>query len=162
MSRPFVRVVGVALTLNGCQKPAIITHNPPAPDPEPPIAEVNAPPPTPIGPTMNPPPPDTVVPVGNPPAPSLPTWDSVGSGHPVGATNPPRPMLIVSRSPEACFKTWTGGMVPPPADVMAVGGRVVDTPAMASGTQVQCPEGEPARVIAAYDAYVAAQKQGPL
>jgi hypothetical protein len=71
-------------------------------------------------------------------------------------------MLIVSRSPEACFKTWTGGMVPPPADVMAVGGRVVDTPAMASGTQVQCPEGEPARVIAAYDAYVAAQKQGPL
>lgn len=165
MSRPFVRVVGVALTLNACQKPPTVTHNPPAPDPDPTIAEVNAPPPNEIGPTMNPPPPPEnppPLPIGNPPAPSLPTWDSVLSGHPEGATNPPSPMLIVSRSPEACFKAWTGGMVPPPPDVMAVGGRVVDTPAMASGTQVQCPEGQPAKLIAAYDDYVAKQKKGAL
>lgn len=150
MSRPFVRVVGVALSLGGCQKPPLVYNNPPEPttDPQPttiPEAQT-VPPPT------NPPLP--VAPTINPPAP-LPTWDAVKSSHPVGATNPPSPVLVVSRSPQACFKDWMGGMVAPPPDVMATGGRVVDTMQQATGTQIECPEGQPAKLIAAYDAWVA-------
>lgn len=145
MPTPFIRVLGVALTVAGCQKsppdvpPAgppeqIPTGNPPAPD----LVPVD---PTPVAPTADA---------------NLPTWDSVSSGHPEGATNPPSPVLIVTREPLACYKSWRGGMRPPEPDIAAAGGRVVDTPASVDprATQVQCPEGQPAELLAAWEAYL--------
>lgn len=142
MSTRFVRVLGVGLGVAACHKtPEPPTHNPPAPDPAP--VEVLPP--------ANPPAPDTV---------PLPTWDAVRSGHPEGATNPPSPVLVVARSTGACYKDWRGGMMRPPPDILAAGGRVVPTPAEATGTQVVCPEGEPARLIAAWDALPPGDKTG--
>lgn len=137
MPHPLVRIVGLSLAgaAVACQthnppKDGTVTHNPPAPDPEPPL----------------------VPPTGNPPAP-LPTWDEVSSGHPEGATNPPYPVLYVVRPTQACYKGWMGGMMPPPPDIMEANGRVLENGDNLAGlTQVQCPPGEPARLIAAYDA----------
>jgi hypothetical protein len=86
----------------------------------------------------NPPPPD--LPGGDGPAPAstLPTWESVESGHPEGATNPPRPVLAVTQDGR-CFKEWVGGMMPPDPNVMSDGGRVISGPGDTSGTEVQCP-----------------------
>lgn len=99
-------------------------------------------------------------PSGNPPIPSdLPTWESVKSGHPEGATNPPFPLLIVSKDPEACFKTWISGMMKPDDEVMDLNGRVVATPADAAGaTQVQCPPDQPQKLLAAAAKRDAAQR----
>lgn len=134
MSSPFVRVLGVALVVSACEKQPIVHGNPP-------------PPPDPV------PTPEEPVVLRNPPAP-LPTWDEVKSTHPEGATNPPSPVLIVSRAPLRCFKGWMGGMQPWPADVRDAGGRVVATPeeAGANATEIVCPDGEPYKLIAAWDA----------
>lgn len=131
----FVRVVGVTLALSACQRPALnppetIHHNPPPPDLEP---TTDA---------------------------ALPTWDAVASGHPEGATNPPRPVLVVSRNPEACFKRWEGSMRPPSPEIMEIDGEVVDTPPDASvATRIQCPDGQPAALIAAHDAWIKGEKR---
>lgn len=140
MSRPLVRVVGFALTSAalGCgsgPKTPPVTGNPPAPTPP------DAPAPIPEVP-------------GTDVATNLPSWDSVASGHPVGATNPPYPVLYVSKDDGGCHKGWMGGMVPPPPDIAAADGRVVATAAdVPEGTtRVACPPGEPARLLAAYAA----------
>jgi hypothetical protein len=148
MSSPFVRVLGVALTLGACHPAAV-----PEPPGNPPVPET----------THNPPMPPPPEPTQNPPAP-LPTWDEVLSGHPPGATNPPYPILVVSQTPQACFKVWHGGMIPPPADVREAHGRVVATPAEAGdrATQVQCPEGEPQRLLEAYAKLPADTEKAPL
>jgi hypothetical protein len=168
-SRPFVRVVGVALLVSACEKqPEQPPGNPPFPEPTPPTGNPPAPEPTPDGtastgnipevggatgapvpghegPAPAPPPNE---PTHNPPAP-LPTWESVGSGHPEGATNPPSPVLVVTREPLGCYKAWEGGMRPPAPEVMRTGGRVVDTPAsVGRATQVQCPPGQPDELLA--------------
>lgn len=157
--RPFVRVLGVALTLNGCHK-------------EPPAAPMSSATPQITPPTSNPPepettgnpPPEPVPPTSNPPPPTLPHWDDVPSGHPEGATNPPRPILVVAADTGACFKVWHGGMIPPPADVRAAHGRVVATAADAGerATQVQCPEGQPDTLLKDYAALPADTQKPPL
>jgi hypothetical protein len=134
MSSPFVRVLGVALVMSACEKTT-------------PPAEI------PVEPTEVPPgPPGGPIPTHNPPA-TLPTWESVISGHPEGATNPPSPVLFVSKAPQACFKVWMGGMIPFPPDISQAAGRVVETPAdVEQGTEVQCPAGQPETLLAAYAA----------
>ncbi|MSQ03722.1 MAG: hypothetical protein EXR71_17850 [Myxococcales bacterium] len=92
----------------------------------------------------------------NPPPPSLPAWDAVTSEHPPGATNPPYPVLVVARDSGRCFKAWRGGMKPPSADVRNAGGVVVATlpealEILRGGAEVACPEGQPARLLAAWD-----------
>lgn len=149
MTRPFVRVLGVALAVSGCEKgpSGPVTANPPPPEPV----------------VVNPPPPEVVAEVGNeaPPASSgaeaLPTWDSVESGHPQGATNPPYPVLVVTRDTQACYKAWRGGMVPPEPGVREVGGSVIENAAAlpSRATQVQCPEGQPAKLLEAWASYEA-------
>lgn len=124
-----VLTAGAALTLaaSGCAK-----EEPPAT------------PPMPV-PTGNPPVPD----IAPPPAPpadgqagstdaTLPTWESVASGHPEGATNPPRPVLAVTEDGR-CFKEWVGGMLPPDPEVRAIGGRVISGPEDTQGTETRCP-----------------------
>lgn len=139
---PFVRVLGLALVTSGCMMSSDpVKENPPPPEPLP----------------------------GNPPLPTpeptaLPTWDQVKSSHPEGATNPPRPLLMVSREPEACFKEWVGGMRPPDPEEAAIDGHVVNTPADAAhlGTQIQCPEGQPAKLLAAHKAWMEGGQKEPL
>lgn len=144
-STPLVRVLGLSLAVNACSGSA-----------SPPVSETPPLPGNPPLPVEEPP-----LPTANPPAPSdLPTWDQVESGHPRGATNPPRPLLVVSREPEACFKDWVGGMMPPDPQEYAINGRVVPTAAdgAAQGTQIQCPEGQPAALLAAHAAWSSGAK----
>lgn len=92
--------------------------------------------------------PDEAEPKPDPePAPAgLPTWDSVGSGHPEGATNPPRPVLVVDPDGR-CFKDWTSGMMAPTPETED---RVQSCPDDAAcGTQVQCPP-KAEELLAAY------------
>ena len=138
MPHPFVRVLGVALTVSACEKtPEPLPGNPPLPVTSDPPVVTQAPEPAPTS--------------------DLPTFDSVKSGHPEGATNPPYPLLIVTREPPACYKDWLPGMIQPPDEVMQTDGRVVDTPAQVpqGAVQVQCPPGQPQKQLdarAAYDA----------
>jgi hypothetical protein len=99
--------------------------NPPPPEP---------PPPEPVA--TNPPPPEPEPdPAPAPATASLPTWDEVASKHPPGATNPPRPVLLVS--PEGrCFKQWVSPMVRPPAHQDRI--EPCDEEG-ACGTEVVCP-----------------------
>jgi hypothetical protein len=82
----------------------------------------------------------TPVPVVDP---SLPTWDSVESGHPEGATNPPFPVLILT--PEGdCYKDWVSPMKgPSPNDRDRVQACGPDE----CGTRVQCPPDAVDRVM---------------
>lgn len=95
-------------------------------------------------PTSNPPPPDIEHPLmGNPPPPdedppTLPTWESVESGHPEGATNPPIPVLEVTADGAHCFKHWQSPMIRD-GEMRTLGGRVLATPQEAKGTEVACP-----------------------
>lgn len=86
-------------------------------------------------PTENPPPP--------PPEPTpnagLPRWEEVESGHPKGATNPPRPVLVVMADGPRCWKEWVGGMMPPDPAVVETGGRVITEESQTQGTEVLCP-----------------------
>ncbi len=154
----FVVVVGASLL--GCAPAKLPSVNPPPPEP------VVTPPelvPTPPLPVMTDGGHDGIaelVATPNPRRP-LPTWDSVSSGHPTGATNPPYPVLIYATEPQECFKAWRGGMMPPAPDERKAGGFVVKTRVEAleivrGGVQVACPEGEPARLLAAW-----AQKDAP-
>ena len=162
-SRPFVHVVGVALLASACEKqPPQLVGNPPSPEPPPTgaapggatrvIPEVGGP--ATGGPGATAPdalPEGVIPPPRNPPAP-LATWDSVGSGHPEGATNPPSPVLIVTREPLGCYKGWEGGMRPPAPEVLRTGGRVVDTPdSVGRATHVECPPGQPAALLEKWD-----------
>ena len=89
----------------------------------------------------NPPPPvDTGAISRNPPAPGLPTWDEVESGHPEGATNPPRPELWVTEDGTDCFKSWQPPTKPDP-EVMRDGGRVIpDAGHAGAATAIACPD----------------------
>lgn len=120
---PVVRILaaGAALSIaaTGCKKEPEVTVNPPPP-PEPPT---------------NPPPPEPEP----EPASDLPTWESVESGHPKGATNPPMPVLAITEDGAHCYKEWRGGMLPPDPEVMAVGGRVLTAGQTSDGTETQCP-----------------------
>lgn len=84
-------------------------------------------------PTANPPPPPQ-----DPPK-RLPVWDEVESGHPEGATNPPRPVLVVLEDQSRCWKEWQGGMVRPDEEVMKIGGKIIADPAQTTGTEIECP-----------------------
>jgi hypothetical protein len=74
---------------------------------------------------------------------SLPNWDDVPSKHPEGATNPPAPVLNVTRDGSRCFKTFEGGMVRPQGVFNLTIGeasylvRYVDGP---QGKQIGCPK----------------------
>lgn len=126
MHRAFVRVVGVALAVSASRPAAGSEPAPAASPPEPPS------------------------PASPPPA-RLPTWDEVRSGHPEGATNPPSPLLIVTKEPLGCYKSWRSGMLAAPPDLRAAGGQVVDTPAeVGSATAVQCPPGQPQALLEAW------------
>ena len=138
-SSRWVQVVGLTLAVGGCARSAAVTASAaPAPLSDAPAAPAPA------------------------PQEGLPTWNAVLSGHPVGATNPPRPLLVVSREPEACFKQWVGGMVRPDPEAAALGGHVVATAEQGAtlGVAVLCPEGEPARLLAAHAAWVAGDRKG--
>lgn len=88
------------------------------------------------------PPLQTPVTTGNPPiepsVSSLPTWDSVASGHPEGATNPPMPVLAVTPDGR-CFKEWRDPRMMTP-ELRADGGRILTSAAETTGTEVQCPD----------------------
>lgn len=122
---PAVRVfvAGAALSLaattsacSGKDAEPIRTNNPPGPEPLP----------------------DT------PPAPdkTLPSWDEVESGHPAGATNPPVPLLAVTKDGQHCYKEWYDGRAMPAGEIRA-GGRVIDGPGDTKGTEIAC---DPERV----------------
>lgn len=166
MSRPFVRVLGVALAVSACEKqvePKAISNNPPAP------GEVPGPPPAeaPLADGDAPASPDRVAepptipeaedgterPILRNPPPPLPEWDAVGSGHPEGATNPPSPVLIVARESGLCYKAWMGGMIPWPPAIAQAGGKVVATDLdVGNATRIHCPPGQPNTLLAAWDA----------
>ena len=124
----FVTVTaGAVLALSGCRTqpppPMETTHNPPMP-------------------TVT----DAPDPVGNPPA-QLPSWDSVASGHPEGATNPPSALLQLITD-GSCHKQWHAGMLkyPPDTKSMQLGEhsysvRFLTTPDDSRGRTIpiQCP-----------------------
>ena len=74
-----------------------------------------------------------------PTAQRLPLWDEVESGHPEGATNPPRPVLELLADGSRCWKAWEGGMRPPDAEVRAVGGRILTSASETSSVEIECP-----------------------
>lgn len=87
------------------------------------------------------------------PARPLPTWEEVGDGQGEGKTNPPSPVLVVSREPLGCYKGWRAADQPPPPAVRAAGGEVVATPAeVGRATPIQCPPGQPQALLAAWEA----------
>lgn len=143
--KPFVVVVGASLL--GCAPAKLPNVNPPEPTlPTPPEPAATLPEPV----TTLPEP----LPTRNPPRP-LPDWDSVASGHPPGATNPPYPVLVVVKDSGRCFKAWRGGMMPPSADERNAGGMVTATlpealEILGGGTEVACPEGQPSKLLAAW------------
>ncbi|HCH63555.1 MAG TPA: hypothetical protein DFR83_12175 [Deltaproteobacteria bacterium] len=92
------------------------------------------------------------VPTGNPPPPAgpppsapedptkrLPVWDEVESGHPKGATNPPRPVLELLADGSRCWKAWEGGMRPPDQQVVQIGGRILADASQTTATEIECP-----------------------
>lgn len=118
-------VMVVGLTLAGCgAKDPELAGNPPAPEP------VEAPP-IPVG---NPAAPDPPPPTNPPPA--LPTWEEATSRHPPGATNPPRPELIVTPDGD-CYKKWVSGMLAPQPGQPH--GDRVEACEENCGTAIQCP-----------------------
>lgn len=132
-------VVVVGLTLAGCgAKDPQPTANPPPPEP------VEAPEPV-------------IEPPRNPPAPSLPTWDEVKSGHPEGATNPPRPELIVTPA-GVCHKKWVSGMLAPQPG-QPFGDRVEDCTENC-GTEIQCPP-KANELLKAYEAETKPEAETP-
>ena len=109
---------------------------------EAPIQENPAPPIEPVEPDYeNPAPPE----IEEKTAAKLPSWDSVGSGHPEGATNPPRPVLVVDPDGR-CFKQWTSGMLAPTPET---DDRVEACTGEDCGTQVECPP-KAAELLAAH------------
>ena len=139
-----IRVVaaGAALSLTACDRQRQPTGTEPLPPPDNSPAqpgELDAAPPPP--PMVNPPPPQ-----------ALPTWESVRSSHPEGATNPPSPLLIVTEDGTTCYKDWRSGMQPPDPQEDRYGGWVIAAPDPNMGTQVICPP-DAAQVLAAWRAH---------
>lgn len=66
----------------------------------------------------------------------LPEWGSIPSRHPEGATNPPRPILIVDPSGR-CYQKWVGGMLAPTPET-SDGVRVCADEEYGCGTEVKC------------------------
>ena len=131
-----ILAAGAALTVAGCKGRPEPTVNPPVPD-------TTAPPPDTIEPeVLNP---EVPIRTANPPRPDLPgdgplpTWDSVTSNHPAGATNPPLPVLAITADGSACYKEWYDPRMVP-EEARALGGRVLDEGETSSGTQVQCDQ----------------------
>jgi hypothetical protein len=142
-----VRVVaaGAALSLSACDPQRQPTAVEPLPPPDNPPAQPGEEPPA---------VPDAAPPqvYSNPPGPEpLPTWESVRSGHPDGATNPPSPVLVVTQDGLTCYKAWRSGMRPPDMMEEQYGGWVIEAPDPNMGTEVICPP-QAAEVIAAYRA----------
>lgn len=142
-----VRVVaaGAALSLSACDPQRQPTAVEPLPPPDNPPAQPGEEPPA---------VPDAAPPqvYSNPPGPEpLPTWESVRSGHPDGATNPPSPVLVVTQDGLTCYKAWRSGMRPPDMMEDRYGGWVIEAPDPNMGTEVICPP-QAAEVIAAYRA----------
>ena len=142
-----VRVVaaGAALSLSACDPQRQPTAVEPLPPPDNPPAQPGEEPPA---------VPDAAPPqvYSNPPGPEpLPTWESVRSGHPDGATNPPSPLLVVTEDGLTCYKAWRSGMRPPDMMEDRYGGWVIEAPDPNMGTEVICPP-QAAEVIAAYRA----------
>ncbi|MDG1479019.1 MAG: hypothetical protein P8R54_05475 [Myxococcota bacterium] len=132
-----ILTAGAALTVAGCRAGRDDPATPPpadasteAPAPESIVPEVMTPSGGPIR-TVNPPPPQL-------PEPTLPTWESVTSDHPEGATNPPIPVLAVSADGTECFKEWYDPRTVP-KQARAMGGYVLDEGSRSGGTLVQCP-----------------------
>jgi hypothetical protein len=76
----------------------------------------------------------------------LPAWSDVDSGHPEGATNPPSPVLEVTRDGARCFKAFESGMAALPADTFVLDIRGESYSARWSGPdsrarEIRCPEG---------------------
>ena len=69
----------------------------------------------------------------------LPLWDEVESGHPEGATNPPRPVLEILADGSRCWKAWEGGMRRPDPELTAIGGRILADASQTTGTEIACP-----------------------
>lgn len=134
-----ILTAGAALTVAGCRagrdepvtNPPPVNTNTETPAPDTIVPEVMTPNGGPVR-TVNPPPPQL------PDAP-LPTWESVPSGHPEGATNPPIPVLAVSADGTECFKEWYDPRAVP-EQARAMGGHVLAEGATSEGTAVQCPE----------------------
>lgn len=140
---PVVRILAKGLALSVASTAAC--HGRATP-PEPPPGNPPAPEPLPEPPAGNPPPPEPV-PTANPPPP-LPAWDDVKSDHPEGATNPPRPVLVALEDGSRCWKEWVGGMVPPAPEVLAAGGRVIQSADQAGkAEEIQCPADRVERVL---------------
>jgi hypothetical protein len=138
MNRRHILIVtaGGALAF-GCGEKIATTGTPPAPEPA--TAEGSSPE-------------EVAEPVAEAP-PALPTWDEVGSGHPPGATNPPRPELIVT--PEGrCYKHWVSPMMRRAPG--SVGDHVQACVADECGWEIQCPEPRASEVLAAHQAGVPA------
>jgi hypothetical protein len=142
-----IRVVaaGAALSLSACDRQRQPTGTEPLPPPDNPPAqpgegqpELDA---APEQINANPPPPQ-----------ALPTWESVRSSHPEGATNPPSPLLIVTEDGTTCYKDWRSGMQPPDPQEDRYGGWVIAAPDPNMGTQVICPP-DAAEVLAAWRAH---------
>lgn len=142
-----VRVVaaGAALSLSACDPQRQPTAVEPLPPPDNPPAQPGELEP---GPTTAAPEQINV----NPPGPqTLPTWESVRSGHPEDATNPPSPLLVVTQDGLTCYKAWRSGMRPPDMMEDQYGGWVIDAPDPNMGTQVICPP-DAAEVVAKWKA----------
>lgn len=113
---------GLALTVQPACRSSSKAPDGPVPDG---VPEVPAP-----GPAPAP------APSASPDGAALPTWESVRSSHPEGATNPPRPVLIVDPDGR-CFKDWESGMIRPEPHT---DDRVMACPDPGMcGTQTQCP-----------------------
>ena len=143
-----VRVVaaGAALSLSACDPQRQPTAVEPLPPPDNPPAQPGEEPPA----VLEAPPPPVM---GNPPGPqTLPTWESVRSGHPEDATNPPSPLLVVTEDGMTCYKAWRSGMRPPDMMEDRYGGWVIDAPDPNMGTEVICPP-QAAEVVATYRAF---------
>ncbi|MFO0658878.1 MAG: hypothetical protein U0165_03445 [Polyangiaceae bacterium] len=138
MKKPFLVTISAAALVSGAAScsdgSSNMTHNPPPP-------EVHRNPP------MTPDP----VPSGAASTASssgLPKWEDIPSPHPVGATNPPSPFLIVT--PEgACYKVWEGGMIPGGPD------RVENCGQSCKGTHIECTS-KATTLLAAYRAAASA------
>jgi hypothetical protein len=115
MPRRPVLVLG--LTLSACAHSA---------DPAP--APVPAPAPAPVEPAPAEPAPAPVA--------ALPAWDDVPSPVPPGATNPPRPVLVVTPDGAHCYKQWVSPMMRNPA----MGQDRVEACTEDCGTEIACDD----------------------
>ncbi len=175
-ARPAVRVLvaGLALSVEACATTPLTSaatlaptaptaSAPTTPGADPAVAAAPTPAgPTPAGPSPAPGPPGAPAPAGpaadplipppmNPPPP-LPRWEDVASSHPKGATNPPSPVLEVSVQGDRCWKAWRGGMIRPPLDEAAIGGRVILEGQVGAGTEIVCPSPEAEQLLQAWRA----------